>query len=75
MSKTTVLERLRELNRLGYEDEYTYSKKFTLARIAKELRVSERTVGRWLRGESKPRKGQLIKIGKMLNRYYLDLNV
>ena len=78
MPKKSVLDKLREVNKLGYEAGYhngmtlkQMRKKFTQAFIAKELNVSERTVGRWLRGETKPSRGQLVRIGKFLNKYYL----
>jgi len=82
--KKSPIERLREVNQRkryyvedGFNEGYNlkYQKLFTQEYIAEELGVSIRTVGRWLRGESKPRKGQLIKIDKMLKDHYMNLEI
>lgn len=70
--KQSVVDRLRECSKRNYAFYYSGildPVRFTQEYIARELGVSERTVRRWIKGESKPRRGNLIKIGKLINRF------
>ena len=63
----TAIEKLRK----AYLHSPYSSKKLTYAFFAEKLGVNEKTVKRWIKGETKPSRAKAIKIGHFLSRFNL----